>query len=157
MDGYVSKPIRAADLFAEIEKHVPIASGTAAQHPPAASGEPGRSGVLDRAALFERIDGDRDLLVEIVGAFLKDCPRLVAAIREAVAQGDAKTLERTAHALKGSVSNFAAQAATAAAERLEQMGREGNLSQATEGYALLEQEMERLQSLLAELVQEVAC
>ena len=143
MDGYVSKPVRAADLLEEIDKQVRRAN------------QPTLRVVLDRAALLERLEGDAELLAEIVGVFLEDCPRLVASIREAVARGDARLLERAAHTLKGSVGNFGVSAAAAAALRLEQMGRQGELAQAGEACAALDREIERLKPILAGLCQEV--
>jgi len=142
MDGYVSKPVRAADLLEEIDKQVRRA-------------QPTLRVVLDRAALLERLEGDAELLAEMVGALLEDCPRLVASIREAVARGDARLLERAAHTLKGSVGNFGASAAAAAALRLEQMGRQGELAQAGEACTALDREIERLKPILAGLCQEV--
>jgi len=155
MDGYVPKPVRAAALFAEIEKHV---AGAAAAAPPApaAALKPDPGSVLDRAVLQERVEGDAGLLAEMIGLFLRDYPRLLGAMREAIASGDAQGLERAAHTLKGTVGNFAATAATTAALLLEQMGRERNLAQAEEGYAALERELDRLKASLAEICQEVA-
>ena len=161
MDGYVSKPVRAKDLFDEIKKHVPSAEApateTSAKPPSPEATPPVRefADALDRAALLERLEGDAELLAEIVGVFLEDCPRLVASIREAVARGDARLLERAAHTLKGSVGNFGVSAAAAAALRLEQMGRQGELAQAGEACAALDREIERLKPILAGLCQEV--
>src|SRR5256712_231047 len=161
MDGYVSKPVRTKDLFDEIKKHVPSAepppTETSAKPPLPEATPPVRESAetLDRATLMERLEGDAGLLAEMVGLFLQDYPRLLAAMREAVARGDAKSLERAAHTLKGAVSNFAAPAATAAALRLEQMGRQANLTQAEEAFAALEAELDRLKSLLAQFCQEV--
>ncbi len=121
-----------------------------------AAPQPAPGEVLDRAALLEHMEGDPELLAEMVTLFLQDCPRLLAALREALARGDAGALRLAAHTLKGTVSNFAAPAATAAALRLERMGREGDLSQAEEGCAAVETEIERLKPLLANLCQEVA-
>ncbi len=154
MDGYVAKPIRAADLLGEVERCVPKAPVELPEPVGAPQSAPGE--VLDCAALLEHMEGDPELLAEMVGLFLQDCPQLLAALREALARGDAGALRRAAHTLKGTVSNFAAPAATAAALRLERMGREGDLSQAAEGCAALETEIERLKPLLANLCQEVA-
>lgn len=150
MDGYVPKPIRPADLFAEIERHVPAAAA------PATTPEAVPEGIPDRAALLERVDGDPELLAEMARLFLQNYPPLLGAICDGVSRGDAPALERAAHTFKGAVSNFAAPAATAAALRLEQMGREGVLRQAEAGCAALEAEMERLKPLLREICQEVA-
>ncbi len=49
---------------------------------------------------------------------------------EALSRRDAPALERAAHTLKGSVATFAAKAAQAAALRLEEIGRSGDLAAA---------------------------
>jgi len=156
MDGYVSKPIRTVDLFAEIERCVSAAPDAAGEEAAAPSdAAPKAGGLFHREELLERVEGDRELLAEMVELFEQDSPRLLAAIREAVARGDGGMLERAAHTLKGSVSNFAAPAATAAALRLEQMGREGKLEQSGEACTALEAEIEHLRPALAELCQEM--
>ena len=78
--------------------------------------------LVDRAAVLDRVGGDEELLREITCIFLTEYPRLIDEIRSAVDSRDAKRLERAAHSLKGSVSNFGAQAATEAAYRLEIIG-----------------------------------
>jgi len=140
-------PVRWGTARLSRHKIVPVA--------PAAAPEPAPSGVLDRVALQERVEGDAGLLAEMIALFLEDYPRLLGAMREAVASGDAQALQRAAHTLKGTVGNFCAAAATAAALRMERMGREGDLAQAEEGYAALAQELDRLKASLAEFCQEV--
>ncbi len=156
MDGSVPRPVRAGKPLKKMEKptnHLP-------EQPAEPSGEPGNSEtaaaeVLDRADLLERVEGDADLLSEMVTLFRQGRPAQLAAVRRAVAAGDARALENAAHALKGMVSNFAARRATEAALQLERMGREGNLLRAAEGFTLLEKEIERLESLLIELSRRV--
>ena len=98
------------------------------------------------------MDGDRELLADIVGLFLEDSPNLISQIQEAIANQDRKLLERSAHTLKGSAANFAAEAARQAAFELEQIGREGNLADAEDAFDKLKQEMERLQPALKSLI-----
>lgn len=107
--------------------------------------------VLDRDVLLERIGGDVEFLQEIAGLFLEECPKLVFEIRTAIASGDAGALERAAHTLKGSVSNFAAQPASEAARRLELIGRTGHLQEAPEACGALETEIERFTLALVAL------
>lgn len=76
--------------------------------------------------------------------FLTECPRQLNAVRQAVAAGDAKALEQSAHLLRGSVGNFVATEATAAAARLEAFGRSGDLSLATDALRALEAAVDRL-------------
>ena len=74
--------------------------------------------------LLDRVGGDSDLLREITTIFLEEYPQLLEDIRSAVARCDDHLLERSAHSLKGSVSNFGAESATAAAYSLEQLGQQ---------------------------------
>jgi HPt (histidine-containing phosphotransfer) domain-containing protein len=84
----------------------------------------------DEAALRERVEGDAELLAEIVELFLEDSPRLMGEVRAAVAAGDAGALKRAAHTLKGAASNFGAAAVVAACLELEAMSRSGDLAAA---------------------------
>jgi len=86
--------------------------------------------VLDLELALSRVGGDQQLLREIAVLFIEDCPRAFAEIQESVAARDAAKLENAAHALKGSVSNFGARDAVAAAFRLEQMGRANQMTEA---------------------------
>ncbi len=82
--------------------------------------------------------GDVELLKEIAIIFLEDYPKVLAEIRDAIADGDAKQLESSAHTLKGSVANFGAAAVVASALQLEQMGRAAQLEQSSEVLRALE-------------------
>ena len=94
---------------------------------------------LDRQLALSRVGGDVELLREIAVLFLDECPRALLEIHQAVALEDAAKLENAAHSLKGSVANFGASAAVAAALRLEQMGRVQQLVDAPEALRALEQ------------------
>jgi len=97
-----------------------------------------------------RVGGDHELLRELAGLFIDECPRLLRDIGAALASGDAFKLKCVAHNLKGSIDSFAAKDAYDAALTLELAGRSGNLADAVRGYAILKQEVELLkQSLLA--------
>ena len=87
----------------------------------------------------------------MVGLFLDDCPRLMSRIRESIDHHENAALERSAHALKGSVGNFAAASAFAAAYRLEEMGRNSDIAHAEEAYTALEGELKRLKPVLMSL------
>jgi two-component system sensor histidine kinase/response regulator len=106
---------------------------------------------VDREVALSRVGGDVELLREIAGLFLEDYPKVMADLREAVAKSDAKAVERTAHALKGSVANFGAQAAVDAALSLETMGRAQQLGKVVEVLQTLEQALAALRPALESL------
>ena len=105
----------------------------------------------DLAAVLKLLNGDRRLLGQLIDVFLDDAPRLLRRVGEAVARGDARELRLTAHALRGSVAYFGAAAAAGAAERLERMGRDGELTGAADVYATLTEAVERLRLALGGL------
>jgi HPt (histidine-containing phosphotransfer) domain-containing protein len=79
--------------------------------------------VFDKEVALSRVGGDVELLKEIAVLFLDDYPKSLSELREAVKARDPKRVERSAHGLKGSVSNFGARLAVEAAFQLESMGR----------------------------------
>jgi HPt (histidine-containing phosphotransfer) domain-containing protein len=82
---------------------------------------------LDCAVALERLGGDEELLREVAGLFLGEYPVLLNDIRTAAAARDADALQRAAHSMKGSVSNFGADGVYEAAFALEKKGRTGDL------------------------------
>jgi HPt (histidine-containing phosphotransfer) domain-containing protein len=111
---------------------------------------------FDEAALRERVEGDTELLREIIELFLEDSPRLIDEVRAAVAAGDAAALRRAAHTLKGAASNFGASAVVAAALELETMGRTGDLSGAAPARDRLGAALAALDAALAALAESAA-
>jgi len=157
MDAYVSKPIQAGDLFEAIDAATGAGSAGAAepQGPPAPATGRGR-GVVDRAALLSRLEGDASLLSEIVDLFLETAPRLMRDLKQALASKDPGRLERAAHTLKGAVANFGARPAFEAAFKMEQHGQRGDLAAARKAWVSVEKEMTRLKKELARLAGEHA-
>jgi len=120
--------------------------------PPLSAGEP----AFDAEDLLVRVDGDRALLVELVGLLRGESPRLLSDLRRSLAANDGRGLQRAAHALRGSVGNFAARPAARLALELEAMAREGELAGGAARLAELEREVGRLERDLARLCEEPA-
>ena len=118
---------------------------------PAPAGPEPQPAAFDMAAALERVDGDAELMKELAGLFLGECPQRMAEIRQAIDQRDASRLHQAAHTLKGSVGNFGARAAFEAAQRLETDGREQDWGQAEQDWAALEEAIGRLEPAFVEL------
>jgi PAS domain S-box-containing protein len=153
MDGYISKPIDPDTLFAEIDRCCATSRerGDAMPKSPKDSSEP-----IDRVSLWERVEGDQELLTEIIHLFQENAPRLLSAMRDALQSGDMATLERTAHSLKGAMSNLSANAAAATAQQLESDAKNNNVESATENIAEVERAVKQLLQVLMEVCQEVS-
>lgn len=99
---------------------------------------------FDSEAVLVHVDQDRTLLRELSELLFEDAPRILDRIREAIGDEDADGLWQSAHALKGAVSNFAAEDARELALRLEQLGRLGDLQGAARGVDALAEAVDRL-------------
>jgi PAS domain S-box-containing protein len=157
MDGYVSKPISPAELFAEIDRCLAqtdrrneVPENLSELHK---QSEPTEQ--IDRGSLLGRVEGDQELLTEMVHLFEEESPKLLAAISDALERGDVTLLERSAHSLKGAAANLSAKPLSAAALRLEQAAKSKDLESARAGLAEVERAMHLLLPALAALCQEV--
>jgi two-component system sensor histidine kinase/response regulator len=148
MDGYVSKPIRSEDLFRLIGQLATTAA------PPAV--EPHDDNVIDRLAMLAQVDGDQELLGELVTLFRETYPALLADLREGIREHAGTRVREAAHSLKGAVSNFQVTTAVELAQSLELMGRSGDLQGAEDKFTRLEAEMLRIETALAAFRVEVA-
>jgi CheY-like chemotaxis protein len=156
MDGYVSKPLRAAELFAAIDRVVGADAAVVmpASEPDASVGGGADDAVFDVAEALADLGEDRELLRELIGLFLAQAPTLLSELRAAAGRGDGEGLQRAAHELRGSMANLEADLASQAALRLETMGRNGDLAAAEEALADLDREVARLQEAVAGFVAE---
>lgn len=97
------------------------------------------SAVIDVMELLARVEDDRELIRDLLLIFKQEFPRHLRALRDAVNSMDGERVESTAHALKGMLSNLAANPAAAAAARLEQLGRNREVSKFQEAFASFEE------------------
>lgn len=161
MDGYIGKPIKAVELFNVVEQFAPAEGPPPpADARPAPSMEPARPrGPSEAAALpdvgfdpqvaLNAVNGDADLLREIIGLFLEDSPKLIDELREAAQSADAPRIRRVAHTLKNSVGYFGIARAHELALALEVMGREEQLDEAAAACQRLAEELDRVAPVLA--------
>lgn len=104
------------------------------------------SSAVDLDDLMDRVGGDRDTVIELIGIFLEDAPALLAEIREAGA--DLARLRRAAHTLKGASGNMGAHDAQASAERLQLAAAVGDVAAAERERLHLLDEMVRVTATL---------
>ncbi len=135
MDDYVSKPVKPEDLDAVLKRWIPQTG----------EGTPGAEGAFDTGAgvggdTIDTLDqsvlaglrelGDQGLIAELAELFLEDASSYIEALQEATEEGDAPSVERLAHTLKGSCANMGATRMVAICAELEEAGRSGDLAPA---------------------------
>ena len=154
MNGYVTKPVQASELLSAIETLTPAISApiaastdvpaTIGDMPTTAREEETYLPAFDPEIILSHVEDDRELLTEIVALYFEGMPKLMADMETACERSDADALERAGHTLKGSVSNFGAQAAFDAALKVELIGRSRNLDGKELAVQELQQEIARL-------------
>lgn len=80
---------------------------------------------FDPESLWRRVDHNRELLCELVAVFAVEAPQLLARIEEGIRAGLAGDVKKASHKLKGSLLQFSAQTAAAAAQELEEKAQNG--------------------------------
>lgn len=80
---------------------------------------------FERAAVLARFNNDSELLKELVSLFKKCSAAWLEEIGAALSRGDFQEAQRVAHTLKGSIGNFLAHEAIAAAAALERVCQAG--------------------------------
>jgi HPt (histidine-containing phosphotransfer) domain-containing protein len=107
---------------------------------------------FDPESLWDRVEGDPELLRDLAAVFAEEAPRLLGQIEAAIGKGSATELEKASHKMKGSVLQFSAPLAAAAALELEEKGRSGSVAGAGPVIDRLRTEVELLQEELRSMV-----
>jgi PAS domain S-box-containing protein len=155
MDDYLSKPYTIDQLAALVARWLP-ADGSAApdaQTPAADTAAPSADPAadMDRSVLegLRALETDAPgLVIDVLGAFLRDTPVKLACLAAALDQQDAATAERSAHGVKGSAGAIGATRMTALSLEIEQNCRLGQLEVCREPMAALDVEFARVRTFL---------
>lgn len=100
------------------------------------------------ANLLERVGADEKLARTIVTTFLRDTPKRMAGIQKALQRKDSETLASLAHALKGSISLFGAEAARNYLQQLQDLGFAQDFPGLARVYEQLKEEIAELEESL---------
>lgn len=106
--------------------------------------------IFDR--LRQATAGDPGTLAELCREYVAEARSTISKLRKALVQGDAAELRERAHYLKGSSLMLGARALSQCCTKLEQMGRDSNLSAAG---ATLDEAVTELKAVEEELTREL--
>ena len=135
MDDYISKPIRSQLLYEKLAR----------LYPP--EGEPAAftdlQGVqrVDWEQVARFVENRSGLLAEVLEVFLEETPRRLSEMQQAINDGDAPLLERSARALRGSLSFFPENKAQSSLVALEASAHSTDMPGGRELLALLAVEL----------------
>ena len=81
---------------------------------------------IDLKEFMERVQDDKDLLVELLDIYQEDFVEKRAAIGDAVKNQDLEQIKSVAHSMKGSSGNISAKSLHALCLRIEQSAKNGD-------------------------------
>lgn len=106
------------------------------------------SEAVDPESLQAIQDLGEDVLCEVIDLFFQTTPGKIELLRQALADGDSKGVERAAHFMKGSCSNVGALPMRALCHSLQELGVSGKLEGVAAELKKLEREYTNVQEAL---------
>ena len=102
------------------------------------------SEMVDWSAALNMVNGDRELLTEVIQVLVQDLPRLQSGVNTSIAEQDGEALRRSAHSLKGSVRFLGDTEVFEHAQRLEQMGAKSEWTHVKDTHEALRLGLEKM-------------
>ena len=111
-------------------------------------GELGGLEVLDKATILDRLGGDEEILQAVAQLFLQEADNYCRQLKDALAKGEAATLQRAAHTIKGLLATFVDDEGVQLAVAVEARSKAGDADAVAAGAAALEARVRQLAGLL---------
>jgi two-component system sensor histidine kinase/response regulator len=154
MNGYLTKPFRFDALQQAIEEstgRVPTVSLPAA---PSVAPKAAKAMLFDSEEFGDSLMGNEVLARRVIGRFVDNMPRQLALLATAVSDGDAPQVRMMAHSIKGAAASVCGPEMTNASWKLEQQGRDGNLTAAPEAMVELSASFDRARPVMESFCRE---
>ena len=114
------------------------------------------SEIIGLKDVLYRLQGDKELLLELVQIFLDDAPHRLEDARRFIGNGDVGELADIAHSLKGAASNIGANKLWQSFKDMEQAAKEKNFIQANSIFQRASLEFVELQGYFPQLKSQLA-
>ena len=152
MVDYLLKPLDFAQLQAVLNRWLPelrtsiVPCATADTAGVQASGEP----VVVNIAVLQRLREHVGNIGPVIGVFLRSLDRRLVELERAVQARNAEAIDKVAHTMKGSSSQFGAEELAQLCKVAEQMGKNGNIQQIDRLFAQITRSVARVKQFFAE-------
>ncbi|MBF0569779.1 MAG: Hpt domain-containing protein [Candidatus Omnitrophica bacterium] len=112
------------------------------------------SNIIDLKDAMERVQDDKELLLELFDIFQEDFPGKRNTINKAFEKGDLVSFQQIAHGMKGATGNISAKDMHQTCVALDALGKDGTLNGADVPLALLDKQYAEFQAEAARLKKE---
>jgi PAS domain S-box-containing protein len=168
MDDYLTKPFTPDKLHTTLQRWLPKAVGTSLEEAVASDRVPGATAAsqeageakqtaqcpidlkaLDNIRALQR-EGAPDMVSKVIDIYLKESPKFLQTLQEALSAQDATALQKAAHSFKSSSANVGAVGLSQLCKDMEAMGRENKTDNAEPLLSEIQAEYETVQAALTE-------
>ena len=112
--------------------------------------------IIDLPDVLERVQDDKELLLELLDIFQEDFQKKREALGQAVAAGNIEKIKETAHSIKGSSGNISAKPMHASCLQLEQLAKSGTTTGMPDLVKAIDAQFEQVKVFAAKLKKEWA-
>jgi CheY-like chemotaxis protein/HPt (histidine-containing phosphotransfer) domain-containing protein len=103
---------------------------------------------LDNIRALQR-DGDPDIVNKAISIYLRESPKYLQTLRDAIPAGNTEAMRRAAHSWKSNSASVGALALAEMCKELEAIGRSNSTDEAPQLLSRIEVEFDRVEALLA--------
>lgn len=107
--------------------------------------------ILDLKEVLERVQDDRELLLELLDIFFEDYPKKIQEMRKSLRANNVSQVQDLAHSMKGASGNISAKKIYASFLTIEQMAKNNNLKAVEETLRVLDGQFAELQKHCSQL------
>ncbi len=154
MNGFVSKPFCFDALREAIEEWTGAMPTTGPPPAPLVAPKAAKAMLFDSQKFGETVMGNEVLARRVIGRFVNDMPRQLALLAKAVSDGDAPRVRMMAHSIKGAAASVSGPEIRDASWKLEQQGRDVNLTGAPAAMIELSASFERARPVMESFCRE---
>jgi signal transduction histidine kinase/CheY-like chemotaxis protein/HPt (histidine-containing phosphotransfer) domain-containing protein len=153
MDGYLTKPVRRAQLLDTVDRWIgrPNAGDNDRPSPaePSATPAPISDRVMDTETAVDEF-GDAETVKLVAKQLIDNVEEQLRTIRESIVRQDRERIRREAHAIKGGAATMEAVALSRAAAHLEQLSPDGSEKSLNAGCSAIEDQFSRFRDFISQ-------
>jgi CheY-like chemotaxis protein/HPt (histidine-containing phosphotransfer) domain-containing protein len=153
MNAYLAKPLKMNSLKQVVEEWTN--GSTASCEPAAPPAIPkATAATFDGEGFRDSVMGNDTLARRILRRFVDDMPRQIALLAQAVSDGDSPQVRLMAHSIKGAAASVSGQEIRDASWKLEQVGRDGDMTPSLDALRELWASFERARPVMESFCRE---
>lgn len=154
MDDYIAKPLRKKELLNIVGKWAGKKEAPGRIKVDDLETIKSNEAPMDYSMALSEFDQDKDFLDEVLQGFIEIVEKQITEIKNAISIGDAETVKKEAHSIKGGAANLTADSLYSSALELEKIGKSGELGDAGDALEKLSREFRRLKDFSRTFVSE---